>query len=182
VRIRVGHLRQVAPDTLRFAFDLVIRATPLEGAEIEIESVPVAALCERCDVESAQGAFPFACPHCGSRELEIVRGDELRIESLDLYPEPIAELRVSDAARGLPKCQVKVGCGQPVIDRNVPTRASVVGVCIAGGSRSSTITGIYGPMIRRLRGVTNRIVRPERHWMHDRPALTTVCALDRAES
>jgi hydrogenase nickel incorporation protein HypA/HybF len=180
VRMRIGHLRRLAPDTLRFAFDLVIRETPLEGAQIEIESVPVAALCERCEVESPQGEFPLECPHCGSRELEIVRGDELRVESLDLYPEPV--LRVADAEHGLPQCQANVGCFGPAVERNVPTRPSISGVCIAGESRPPTITGIYGPMIRRLRGVTNRIVHRERHWMHSRPELTTGRALDRPES
>ena len=36
----MGHLRQVVPDSLDFAFGLVAQGTPLDGAELEIEHVP----------------------------------------------------------------------------------------------------------------------------------------------
>src|SRR5437773_880854 len=42
VEIKVGHLRQVVPSALTFAFELVAQGTVLEGAELAIEAVPAA--------------------------------------------------------------------------------------------------------------------------------------------
>jgi hydrogenase small subunit len=42
-----------------------------------------------------------------------------------------------------------------------------------GGSVSSALTGIYGTVIRRMRGITNRSVNKEPKWRHNRAELTT---------
>ncbi len=99
-----------------------------------------------------------------------------------------------------PKCQVKLGCWGPVVNCNVPKRGwmngiggcpNVGGICIGctmpgfpdkfmpfmdeppGGSLSTMLTGIYGPFIRKMRGITNATVEKEPKWRHNRPELTT---------
>jgi hydrogenase small subunit len=42
-----------------------------------------------------------------------------------------------------------------------------------GGTLSSTLTGVYGPAIRRLRSITNRTVNKEPKWRHKGDELTT---------
>jgi hydrogenase small subunit len=42
-----------------------------------------------------------------------------------------------------------------------------------GSLVSSAITGTYGPMIRKLRGISNRTVNKETKWRHNRGELTT---------
>ena len=99
-----------------------------------------------------------------------------------------------------PKCQVKIGCWGPVVNCNVPKRGwmsgvggcpNVGGICIActmpgfpdmfmpfmdeppGGKLSSTINKPYGAFIRRLRGITNKVVNQEPKWRHNETELTT---------
>lgn len=84
VRVRVGHLRQVVPSALEFSFGLVAEGTPLEGAELEMEEVPVSARCGGCGRRGGIPDFPLQCRACGSSELEILTGEELLVESLDL--------------------------------------------------------------------------------------------------
>ena len=84
VELKVGHLRQVVPTALEFAFELVALGTPVEGAELEIEVVPAAGLCRGCGTESALDAFPFRCSHCGALDLDVTRGEELLVEALEL--------------------------------------------------------------------------------------------------
>ncbi|HKH16430.1 MAG TPA: hydrogenase maturation nickel metallochaperone HypA [Solirubrobacteraceae bacterium] len=84
VELRVGHLRQVVPAALEFAFELVAQGTPLDGAELLIEDVAVAGRCRGCGAESELPGFPLACAACGGLDLELLRGDELLVEALEL--------------------------------------------------------------------------------------------------
>jgi hydrogenase nickel incorporation protein HypA/HybF len=87
VQVRVGHLRQVVPAALTFAFELSAHGTAADGAELELEEVPAAGECRACGRESELPGFPLACPVCGSLDVEVVRGEELVVDSLDLEHE-----------------------------------------------------------------------------------------------
>jgi hydrogenase nickel incorporation protein HypA/HybF len=84
VELRVGHLRQVVPGALAFAFEVVAKGTPAEGAELEIEAVPVRVACRACGAESDVDGFPLSCPACGSGETDVVAGEELLVEAIEL--------------------------------------------------------------------------------------------------
>ena len=84
VELRVGHLRQVVPDALDFAWQLVTQGTPLDGAELVMEEMPATVRCEACGAESTLEAFPPACRECGSLSVEVAGGDELLVDSLEL--------------------------------------------------------------------------------------------------
>jgi hydrogenase nickel incorporation protein HypA/HybF len=84
VELRVGHLRQVVPSALSFAFELVARGTPVEGAALEIEEVPAAGVCRACEAETPLPRFPLSCRRCGGLDVEVTRGEELLVDSLEL--------------------------------------------------------------------------------------------------
>ena len=84
VEVKVGHLRQVVPDSLAFAFALVAEGTAAEGAELALEEVPAAGRCRACGVETELDGFPFTCGRCGGLDLELLRGEELLVDSLEL--------------------------------------------------------------------------------------------------
>jgi hydrogenase nickel incorporation protein HypA/HybF len=87
VDIRVGHLRQVVPDSLTFAFELITAGTELEGAELVIEEVPARVRCNACAAEAALERFPAHCATCGGFDVELEGGDELLVDSLELAEE-----------------------------------------------------------------------------------------------
>jgi hydrogenase nickel incorporation protein HypA/HybF len=87
VELRVGHLRQVVPSALRFAFELVAQGTPLEGAELRMEEVPAAGRCRSCGMETRLPDLPLRCRACGGWNVEVTRGEELLVESLELEEE-----------------------------------------------------------------------------------------------
>jgi hydrogenase nickel incorporation protein HypA/HybF len=84
VEMRVGHLRQVVPSALEFAWELVAQDTVAEGAELVLEHIPAAVRCRECGAESEQDAFPLACADCGGFAVDVVRGEELLVDALDL--------------------------------------------------------------------------------------------------
>ena len=87
VELKVGHLRQVVPSALEFAFELLTNGTSLEGAELVIEDVPARGRCRQCGADTEMRAFPFQCAHCGGFELEIEAGEELLVDALELETE-----------------------------------------------------------------------------------------------
>lgn len=89
VEVKIGRLRQVVPDALEFAFQLVTAGTNLEGARLEVEHVPARVRCPRCSVETPVLGFPLACARCGSVDVTVVAGEELLVESLELDDEPV---------------------------------------------------------------------------------------------
>lgn len=98
VHIRVGHLRQVVPSALEFAFELLIGGTPLEGAKLEIEAVPAAGTCRKCGAAGEVGPFPLSCPRCGGLDLDLTAGEELLVEELEL--EELVEMSTRSGGTG----------------------------------------------------------------------------------
>ena len=84
VDVKIGHLRQVAPSALIFAFELVTQGTSIEGAELEIKDVPARVACRSCKADSRLVELPFACPSCGSVDVDVRDGDELFVDALEL--------------------------------------------------------------------------------------------------
>jgi hydrogenase nickel incorporation protein HypA/HybF len=93
VDVRVGHLRQVVPSALGFSFELVAEGTVVEGAELRIVDVPVRVECRGCGAESDAPAFPLVCASCGGLDVDVIAGDELLVESLELEDEPVMAAR-----------------------------------------------------------------------------------------
>jgi hydrogenase nickel incorporation protein HypA/HybF len=85
VTVEVGHLRQVVPSALAFAFELLA-----PGVELEIVEVPAEGSCRACGALTVFDGFPLACAACGSLDMEVVRGEELRVESLDVEEQEVA--------------------------------------------------------------------------------------------
>lgn len=101
VRLKVGELAGVVPDSLAFCFELACAGTLLEGAELVTEPVPGRARCTPCAHEWAVGMPPrLTCPECDGADVELISGRELRIADVRweggdpthaATPEPISE-------------------------------------------------------------------------------------------
>jgi hydrogenase nickel incorporation protein HypA/HybF len=91
VYLKVGHLRQVVPSALAFSFELVAQGTPVEGAELKVQQVPAAGLCRDCGEETRLEGFPLQCQACGGFDLEILQGEELFVESLEMEEASVSQ-------------------------------------------------------------------------------------------
>ena len=93
VTVKMGHLRQVVPSALEFAFELVAEGTEVAGADLALEEVPAAGTCRECGVESELDVFPLQCRRCGGLDMEVTRGEELLVDSLELDEEQVLATR-----------------------------------------------------------------------------------------
>lgn len=83
VTLQVGKLRQLAPEFLRFAFAIVSKDTIADGAELEVQHIPVTMKCGSCSQQSAIEEDYYLCPTCQSTDLEVLSGKELIIASIE---------------------------------------------------------------------------------------------------
>ncbi len=84
VRVRVGHLRQVVPSTLAWCWEVSVRDTVLDGARLEVVEVPAEIRCHACGATTVLSAPVFRCGACSASAVDVVGGDDLVVESLEL--------------------------------------------------------------------------------------------------
>jgi hydrogenase nickel incorporation protein HypA/HybF len=89
VDLKVGHLRQVVPSALEFSFGLVAEGTELEGAELSVEVVPAGGRCRTCGSDGPLPRFPLQCQACGGFDVEVLRGEELLVDALEIEDEAL---------------------------------------------------------------------------------------------
>lgn len=83
LRIVIGEMSTVVPDSLRFAFEVVSRGTIAEDARIDFEKKPLVGRCRDCGEEFQIKEYVFQCPGCRSPKVKIVSGREFLLESID---------------------------------------------------------------------------------------------------
>lgn len=82
VTVRVGALTGINADALAFGFEASIAETPLDGARLIVESVPVKARCGTCGTVSDIESYVFVCGHCSGTDLEVIQGEDLYVDHL----------------------------------------------------------------------------------------------------
>jgi hydrogenase nickel incorporation protein HypA/HybF len=91
VYLRVGALAGVVCEALEFSFDIATDGTPLAGARLVIEALPLILHCAVCeqDVQPA-GPASFRCPRCNTPSANVVQGRELDLVALE-FEEGVAD-------------------------------------------------------------------------------------------
>jgi len=85
VHVRIGALRQVVPESLSFCWTLVRDYEDLPDAELELEFVTAEVQCRSCGDRSAiTSQWSLVCPRCESADVEVLRGNEFLVTSLDV--------------------------------------------------------------------------------------------------
>jgi hydrogenase nickel incorporation protein HypA/HybF len=83
VRVRVGSLRLVVPETLQFCFAAASRGGEFDGARLVVTTVPALARCGHCGIEFPVEENWFACPRCGAADGSLRAGNELELSSIE---------------------------------------------------------------------------------------------------
>jgi len=87
VKVVFGKITAIVPDALEFAFETLTVNTPMQGAALEMEQLPVKAQCSACEEQfqpEFENEFFMPCPKCGNEfGNRIVSGKELYIASIE---------------------------------------------------------------------------------------------------
>ncbi|MBQ7575957.1 MAG: hydrogenase maturation nickel metallochaperone HypA [Bacteroidales bacterium] len=81
----IGEVSTIVPDYLldcwRWAAD---REEMLKGCELKINTIPAVTFCEDCRKEYPTVEHGKICPHCGSGNTYLLRGNEVEIKQIEV--------------------------------------------------------------------------------------------------
>ena len=84
VWLEIGQLSGVELEAMRFGFEVVTRGSLAEGARLEIIELPGQAWCMQCAKSVRVQQLFGQCPGCGSFQLQVTGGKEMRIKELEV--------------------------------------------------------------------------------------------------
>lgn len=83
VKLEIGALCAIVPDSMLFCFDLATEGTVADGARLEMDVLPGRAHCRTCGRDFELADLILLCP-CGSADVEVLAGKDLRILSMEV--------------------------------------------------------------------------------------------------
>ena len=100
VRLRVGRLQGVVPDVFDACWRMVAQDTGAATAELVLADVPVRVRCRACGAENDVESAIIACPACAAVTVDVVAGDELMVEEVELEDGEVRRNPALAAAAG----------------------------------------------------------------------------------
>jgi hydrogenase nickel incorporation protein HypA/HybF len=84
INLVVGELSGYVDECVQQYFDLLSKGTLLEKAELLVRRVPATGKCKNCGNKFEVVAARWTCTSCGGQSIELLRGDELLVESIEV--------------------------------------------------------------------------------------------------
>lgn len=83
-QVRIGPLSGVVPELLAAAFGLAAAGSVAAQATMELLEAPVKVRCQTCGAETEAAMNRLLCGACGDWHTQLISGDELILESMEL--------------------------------------------------------------------------------------------------
>ena len=84
VTLEIGEVSSILPDYLTPCFEWAVSKRSLfTDATLVIEPIHAVTYCRSCGREYDTVPSGITCPHCGSRETELVTGNEINIKEIE---------------------------------------------------------------------------------------------------
>ena len=87
VAVKIGRMSGIEPHFLKESFDVFKEETVCESATMEIDIIDIAIVCKDCGKEAVIDSFNFFCPHCKGGNTEVLTGQEMHIDYIELKEE-----------------------------------------------------------------------------------------------
>lgn len=83
----IGDLSSIIDESVQFYWDIISRDTIAEGAALHFERIPARMVCSECAYTYSPEPGTLACPVCYSPNVQLIAGDEFRLEAIDIEAE-----------------------------------------------------------------------------------------------
>jgi hydrogenase nickel incorporation protein HypA/HybF len=84
INLVIGRFSSIVDDSVQFYWDMIAEGTIAKGAQLHFDRIPAEMKCLDCGQVFEPDDRTFACPECLSPKVRITKGDELRVDSIDV--------------------------------------------------------------------------------------------------
>jgi len=84
IKVLVGEILHLVPASVQMHYQFLTQGTDLEGVVLELTQTPVVVRCSQCRSEgTVEDHHLLFCSYCHSSDVEIISGNDVRIESIE---------------------------------------------------------------------------------------------------
>lgn len=83
VHLAIGALRQVVPESLMYAWQFVVKGTPLDGVQLNVDWIPLVIRCDQGHITTVKDELNLMCPVCG-KSTNIMSGEEFTVVDIEV--------------------------------------------------------------------------------------------------
>ena len=83
VHLEIGALRQVVPESLMYAWQFVVKGTPLDGVQLNVDWIPLVIRCDQGHITTVKEELNLMCPKCG-KTTNIMSGKEFTVVDIEV--------------------------------------------------------------------------------------------------
>ncbi|MFT3890992.1 MAG: hydrogenase maturation nickel metallochaperone HypA [Anaerolineales bacterium] len=84
INLVVGQFSSIVDDSVQFYWDIIAKETIAQGATLHFNRIPGEMTCSACGHIFRPSDETFACPSCSSSQVRITKGEEFRVDSIDV--------------------------------------------------------------------------------------------------
>ncbi|MBI1978188.1 MAG: hydrogenase maturation nickel metallochaperone HypA [Candidatus Omnitrophica bacterium] len=88
VKVKVGEIFHLNPESVKMHYVVVTKGTPLEGTELDLIEEKITVYCWQCSRTGTVLDHHFlACSCCNSTDVEVMSGNQVSVDSVELVNE-----------------------------------------------------------------------------------------------
>ena len=84
INLVIGEMSSTVDDCVQFYFDFLSQDSIASSATLSFERIPIKLRCRQCGHSFTPDSPPWNCPQCHHWDMEILAGQELYIDSIEV--------------------------------------------------------------------------------------------------
>ena len=84
INLVIGEFASIVDNSVEFYWEIFAAGTIAQGAQLHFERIGGEMTCTHCKLSFHPEDADFACPNCASQFVQITKGDEFRVDSIDV--------------------------------------------------------------------------------------------------
>lgn len=84
IHVRIGEQAGIVIESLKFCFEAAKQESPLNGASLSVDTVPMIVSCAVCGSTGAADGPASLCPACGGSAVKIVSGTGMDVVGVEI--------------------------------------------------------------------------------------------------
>jgi hydrogenase nickel incorporation protein HypA/HybF len=84
INLVIGEFASIVDDSVEFYWEILAKDSIAQNAKLNFERIPGEMTCTNCKLSFHPKDSDFTCPNCKSKFVQITKGDEFRVDSIDV--------------------------------------------------------------------------------------------------